>query len=99
MQERPSHGGPRERVSYDRQRPVIAAGIWDAAPLEPPRAAEAGRWVDGHGAYSWWMTQPVRSLMPSLGAAPQDVIALGRCADGQTIVSLTPAAKCPSLLG
>jgi|SRR5450759_2338138 SRSO17 transposase len=96
--------GPGERKSvqpmaerfapgdYDQLHHFVAAGVWDAAPLETELLAQADRLVGGSDA----MLVIDDTAMPkkgehSVGVAPQYASALGKTANCQTLVSLTLA--------
>src|SRR5450759_5227013 len=96
--------GPGERKSvqpmaerfapgdYDQLHHFVAAGVWDAAPLETELLAQADRRVGG----SYAMLVIDDTAMPkkgehSVGVAPQYASALGKTANCQTLVSLTLA--------
>ena len=79
-------------ISYDRLHHFIAAGIWDEAPLERALVAEGDRLVGGPDA----VLVIDDTAMPkkgehSVGVAPQYATTLGKNANCQTLVSLTPA--------
>jgi SRSO17 transposase len=79
--------------SHDALHHFIAAGAWDAAPLEAALLAEADRLVGGPDA---WLVVDDTALPKkgthSVGVAPQYASALGKNANCQTLVSLTLAA-------
>src|ERR1700686_5174451 len=77
---------------YDQLHHFVAAGVWDAAPLEAELVVQADRLVGGK--------DPVLVIddtaMPkkgdrSVGVAPQYASSLGKTANCQTLVSLTLA--------
>src|SRR5512137_1186741 len=79
-------------VGYDQLHHFIAAGAWDAAPLEEALLAEADRMVGGSDA---WLIVDDTALPKkgahSVGVAPQYASSLGKTANCQTLVSLTLA--------
>jgi len=79
--------------SHDALHHFIAAGAWDAAPLEAALRAEADRLIGGPDA---WLVVDDTALPKkgtrSVGVAPQYASALGKNANCQTLVSLTLAA-------
>src|SRR6059036_2016207 len=96
--------GPGERKSiqpmaerlvpgdYDQLHHFVAAGVWDAAPLETELLIQADRLVGGSDA----VLVIDDTAMPkkgrhSVGVAPQYASALGKNANCQTLVSLTLA--------
>ena len=88
-------------VSYDQLHHFIAAGVWDAAPLETALLAEADRLVGGDDA---WLIVDDTALPKkgrhSVGVAPQYASALGKNANCQTLVSLTLASgEVPVMVG
>ena len=77
---------------YDQLHHFVAAGIWDAAPLETELLVQADRLVGGSDA----MLVIDDTAMPkkgdhSVGVAPQYASTLGKTANCQTLVSLTLA--------
>ena len=77
---------------YDQLHHFVAAGIWDAAPLEAELLSQADRLVGGSDA----VLVIDDTAMPkkgeySVGVAPQYASALGKTANCQTLVSLTLA--------
>ena len=77
---------------YDRLHHFIAAGVWDAAPLETELLVQADKLVGGRDA----VLVIDDTAMPkkgehSVGVAPQYASALGKTANCQTLVSLTLA--------
>src|SRR5450756_2382453 len=77
---------------YDQLHHFIAAGLWDAAPLEAELLIQADRLVGGSDA----VLVIDDTAMPkkgkhSVGVAPQYASALGKTANCQTLVSLTLA--------
>ena len=86
MAERFAPGG------YDQLHHFIAAGVWDAAPLETELLVQADKLVGGRDA----VLVIDDTAMPkkgkhSVGVAPQYASALGKTANCQTLVSLTLA--------
>jgi SRSO17 transposase len=86
MAERFAPGG------YDRLHHFVAAGVWDAAPLETELLVQADKLVGGRDA----VLVIDDTAMPkkgkhSVGVAPQYASALGKTANCQTLVSLTLA--------
>jgi SRSO17 transposase len=81
------------QVGYDQLHHFVAAGAWDAAPLEKELLAQADRMVGGDGA---WLIVDDTALPKkgehSVGVAPQYASALGKNANCQTLVSLTLAS-------
>jgi SRSO17 transposase len=77
---------------YDRLHHFIAAGVWDAAPLEAELLVQADKLVGGSDA----VLVIDDTALPkkgghSAGVAPQYASALGKTANCQTLVSLTLA--------
>src|SRR5450755_4636279 len=77
---------------YDQLHHFVAAGVWDAAPLETELLTQADRLVGGNNA----VLVIDDTAMPkkgkhSVGVAPQYASALGKTANCQTLVSLTLA--------
>ena len=77
---------------YDQLHHFIAAGVWDAAPVEAELLVQADRLVGGSDA----VLVIDDTAMPkkgthSVGVAPQYASALGKTANFQTLVSLTLA--------
>jgi SRSO17 transposase len=77
---------------YDQLHHFVAAGVWDAAPLEKELLIQADRLVGGSDA----MLVIDDTSMPkkgkhSVGVAAQYASALGKTANCQTLVSLTLA--------
>ena len=105
--------GPGERKSiqpiaerfvpgdYDRLHHFIAAGVWDAAPLEAELLVQADRMIGGEDAVLVIddTTLPKKGSH-SVGVAPQYASALGKTANCQTLVSVTLASgELPMMLG
>ncbi|HEY9234096.1 MAG TPA: transposase, partial [Phenylobacterium sp.] len=87
---------------HDALHHFIAAGVWDAGPLETALAQEADRLVGGRGGFLIVADTalPKKGLpkkgLPkkgtrSVGVAPQYASTLGKTANCQTLVSLTLA--------
>jgi hypothetical protein len=77
---------------YDQLHHFVAAGVWDAAPLETELLTQADRLVGGNNA----VLVIDDTAMPkkgehSVGVAAQYASALGKTANCQTLVSLTLA--------
>jgi SRSO17 transposase len=77
---------------YDQMHHFVAAGVWDAAPLETELLVQADRLVGGSDA----VLVIDDTAMPkkgkhSVGVAAQYASALGKTANCQTLVSLTLA--------
>jgi SRSO17 transposase len=85
----------------DQLHHFIAAGVWDAAPVETELVIQADRLVGGDDA----MLVIDDTAIPkkgtySVGVAPQYASALGKTANCQTLVSLTLArGEVPVMLG
>src|SRR6201987_6070773 len=77
---------------YDQLHHFIAAGVWDAAPLEAELLVQADRLVGGEAAVLVIDdTALPKKGRHSVGVAPQYASALGKNANCQTLVSLTLA--------
>jgi SRSO17 transposase len=77
---------------YDRLHHFIAAGVWDAAPLETELLVQADKLVGGSdAALVIDDTAMPKKGEHSVGVAPQYASALGKTANCQTLVSLTLA--------
>jgi SRSO17 transposase len=77
---------------YDRLHHFIAAGVWDAAPLETELLIQADKLVGGSAAVLVIDdTALPKKGEHSAGVAPQYASALGKTANCQTLVSLTLA--------
>src|SRR6202171_3077441 len=96
--------GPGERKSiqpmarrlvpgeYDQLHHFVAAGVWDAAPLEAELLIQADRLVGGSDAVLVIDdTALPKKGNHSVGVAPQYASSLGKNANCQTLVSLTLA--------
>jgi len=88
-------------VSYDRLHHFVAAGVWDAEPLEAALLTEAARMVGGEDAFLVVDdTALPKKGRHSVGVAPQYASALGKNANCQTMVSVTLArAEVPVMVG
>ena len=81
-------------VGYDRLHHFVAAGVWDAEPLEAALLAEADRLVGGKNAFLVVDdTALPKKGRHSVGVAPQYATVLGKNANCQTLVSLTLARR------
>lgn len=81
-------------VSSDRLHRFVAAGVWEADPLEAALLAEADQLVGGEDA----ILAVDDAALPkkgrhSVGVAPQHATVLGKNANCQTLVSLTLARR------
>src|SRR5919204_3699407 len=77
---------------YDQLHHFIAAGVWDAAPLETELLVQADRLVGGNDAVLVIDdTSLPKKGERSVGVAAQYASALGKTANCQTLVSLTLA--------
>src|SRR6195256_4814828 len=77
---------------YDQLHHFIAAGVWDAAPVETELLVQADRLVGGSDAVLGIdATRIPQKGTHSVGVAPQYASALGKTANCQTLVSLTLA--------
>src|SRR5919198_1532333 len=96
--------GPGERKSvqpmaerfapgdYDQLHHFVAAGVWDAAPLETELLIQADKLVGGSDAVLVIDDTAIpKKGEYSVGVAPQYASALGKTANCQTLVSLTLA--------
>ena len=92
--------GPRrsqepERLAlgeYDQLHHFIAAGVWDAAPVETELLVQADRLVGGSDAVLVIDDTAIpQKGTHSVGVAPQYASALGKTANCQTLLSLTLA--------
>jgi len=86
---------------YDQLHHFIAAGVWDAAPLEAELLVQADRLVGGDDAVLVVDdTALPKKGRHSVGVAPQYASALGKTANCQTLVSLTLArGEVPVMVG
>jgi SRSO17 transposase len=77
---------------YDQLHHFVAAGVWDAAPLETELLIQADRLVGGSDAVLVIDdTALPKKGNHSVGVAPQYASSLGKNANCQTLVSLTLA--------
>ena len=86
---------------YDRLHHFVAAGVWDAAPLEAELLVQADRLVGGSDAVLVVDdTALPKKGRHSVGVAPQYASALGKNANCQTLVSVTLASgEVPVMVG
>ena len=86
---------------YDQLHHFVAAGVWDAAPLEAELLAQADRLVGGEEAVLVIDdTALPKKGTHSVGVAPQYASALGKNANCQTLVSATLASgEVPVMIG
>lgn len=87
--------------AYDRLHHFVAAGVWDAAPLEAELLVQADRLVGGSDAVLVVDdTALPKKGRHSVGVAPQYASALGKNANCQTLVSVTLASgEVPVMVG
>src|ERR1700693_2343500 len=77
---------------YDQLHHFIAAGVWDASPVETELLVQADRLVGGGDAVLVIDDTAIpKKGTHSVGVAPQYASALGKTANCQTLVSLTLA--------
>src|SRR6201987_2173183 len=77
---------------YDQLHHFVAAGVWDAAPLEKELLIQADKLVGGrHAVLVIDDTAVPKKVQHSVGVPPQYASALGKTANSQTLVSLTLA--------
>src|SRR5690348_18502604 len=77
---------------YDQLHHFIAAGVWDAAPVETELLVQADRLVGGSDAVLVIDdTAIAKKSTHSVGVAAQYASALGNTANCQTLLSLTLA--------
>ena len=77
---------------YDQLHHFIAAGVWDAAPVETELLVQANRLVGGSDAVLVIDDTAIpKKGTHSVGVAAQYASALGKTANCQTLVSLTLA--------
>src|SRR5215468_4424269 len=77
---------------YDQLHHFIAAGVWDATPVETELLLQADKLVGGSDAVLVIDDTAIpKKGMHSVGVAPQYASALGKTANCQTLVSLTLA--------
>src|SRR5262249_60181877 len=75
---------------YDQLHHFVAAGVWDASPLETELLVQADRLVGGSDVVLVIDdTAMPRKGAHSVGVAAQYASALGKTANCQTLVSLT----------
>jgi SRSO17 transposase len=80
------------RGEYDQLHHFIAAGVWDAAPVETELLVQADRLVGGSDAVLVIDDTAIpKKGKHSVGVAAQYASALGKTANCQTLVSLTLA--------
>ena len=80
------------RGEYDQLHHFIAAGVWDATPMERELRVQADRLVGGNDSVLVIDdTAIAKKGTHSVGVAPQYASALGKTANCQTLVSLTLA--------
>src|SRR3974390_257948 len=80
------------RGDYDQLHHFIAAGVWDATPVETELLVQADRLVGGNDAVLVIDDTAIpKKGTYSVGVAPQYASALGKTANCQTLVSLTLA--------
>ena len=81
-------------AGYDQLHHLVAAGIWDSAPLEAALLSQADRLVGGAGAFLVIDdTAMPKKGRHSVGVAPQYASSLGKNANCQTLVSVTLASR------
>src|SRR5450631_4397793 len=85
----------------DQLHHFVAAGVWDAAPLETELLVQADRLVGGRDAVLVIDDTAIpKKGTHSVGVAPQYASALGKTANCQTLVSLTLArGEVPVMVG
>src|SRR6266403_2893121 len=77
---------------YDQLHHFVAAGVWDASPLETELLVQANRFVGGSDAVLVIDDTAIpKKGTHSVGVAAQYASALGKTANCQTLVSLTLA--------
>ena len=88
-------------IGYDQLHHFIAAGRWDATPLEEELMRQADQRLGGEDAFLIVDdTALPKKGTHSVGVAPQYASALGKNANCQTLVSLTLArAEVPAMVG
>src|SRR5260370_27773425 len=78
---------------YDQLHHFVAAGVWDASPLETELLVQANEVVGGSDAVLVIDDSAMpKKGTPSVGVAAQYASALGKTANGQALVSLTLAS-------
>ena len=94
-------GGACGPGGYDQLHHFVAAGVWDAAPLEAELLIQADRLVGGEGAVLVIDdTALPKKGNHSAGVAPQYASVLGKTANCQTLVSVTLASgEVPVMVG
>jgi SRSO17 transposase len=91
-QERSADGGAACAGDYDQLHHFVAAGVWDASPLETELLVQANQLVGGSDAVLVInATAMPKKGTHSVGVAAQYASALGKTANCQTLVSLTLA--------
>jgi SRSO17 transposase len=91
-QEHSADGGTACGWDYDQLHHFIAAGVWDAKPVETELLFQADKLVGGSDAVLVIDdTAIAKKGTHSEGVAPQYASALGKTANCQTLVSLTLA--------
>lgn len=81
-------------VGYDQLHHFVAAGVWDAEPLEAALLAKADQLAGGKDAFLIVDdTALPKKGRHSVGVAPQYATVLGKNANCQTLVSLTLARR------
>src|SRR5215203_547826 len=79
-------------ADYDQLHHFVGAGVWDEAPLQAELLVQADRLVGGPEAVLVLDdTALPKKGKHSVGVAPHYATALGKRANGQTLVSLTLA--------
>jgi SRSO17 transposase len=88
-------------VGYDQLHHFVAAGVWDAAPLETELLAQADRLIGSqHAVLVIDDTALPKKGSHSVGVAAQYASTLGKTANCQTLVSTTLASgEVPIMLG
>ena len=86
---------------YDQLHHFVAAGMWDATPLEAELLIQADRLIGGDNAVLVIDdTALPKKGNHSVGVAPQYASALGKTANCQTLVSATLASgEVPVMVG
>jgi len=83
-----------DEAGYDQLHHFVAAGVWDARPLEAALLAEADRLAGGEDAVLVVDdTALPKKGRHSVGVAPQYASVLGKNANCQTLVSVTLARR------
>lgn len=88
-------------VGYDQLHHFVAAGVWDAAPLEAELLVQADRLIGGrHAVLVIDDTALPKKGSHSVGVGAQYASTLGKTANCQTLVSATLASgEVPVMLG